>query len=78
MSAEKCVWYAEFHMKSGNSFKAKYISEFTASNEVFEEIFKAANKPGIIWLTMNTESPNALISINLSEVEAITLATEEG
>lgn len=78
MSAEKYVWYAEFHMKSGNSFKAKYISEFTASSEVFEEIFKAANKPDIIWLTMSTESPNASISINLSEVEAITLATEEG
>lgn len=78
MSAEKYVWYAEFHMKSGNSFKAKYVSEFTVSSEVFDEIFKVANKPGIIWLTMNTESPNASISIKMSEVEAITLATEEG
>ena len=77
MSTEKYAWYAEFHMKSGNSFKAKYISEFTASSEVFEEIFKVANKPGIIWLTMNTESPNASISINMSEVEAITLAVKE-
>ena len=78
MSAETYVWYAEFHMKSGNSFKAKYISKFAVASEVFEEIFKVANKPDIIWLTMSTESPNASISINLSEVEAITLAVKEG
>lgn len=77
MSTEKYVWYAKFHMKSGNSFKTKYVSEFAASSEVFEEIFKVANKPGIIWLTMNAESPNASIGINMSEVEAITLAVKE-
>ena len=78
MSAEKYVWYAEFHMKSGNSFKAKYVSEFAVSSEVFDEIFKTVTKARTIWLTMNTEIPQTVISINLSEVEAITLATEEG
>lgn len=78
MSAETYVWYAEFHMKSGNSFKAKYVSEFKVSSEVFDEIFKTANKLGIVWLTMDAEFPKTVISINLSEVEAITLATEEG
>lgn len=77
MSAEKYVWYAEFHMKSGNSFKAKYVSEFAVASEVFDEIFKVANKPNIIWLTMDTEIPQTAISINLSEVEAITLAVKE-
>lgn len=77
MSAEKYVWYAKFHMKSGNSFKAKYVSEFTVSSEVFDEIFKTVNKLGIVWLTMDAEFPKTVISINLSEVEAITLATEE-
>ena len=78
MSTEKFVWYAEFHMKSGNSFKAKYVSEFAVSSEVFDEIFKTVTKARTIWLTMNTEIPQTVISINLSEVEAITLATEEG
>lgn len=78
MSAEKYVWYAEFHMKSGNSFKAKYVSEFAVSSEVFDEIFKTVTKARTIWLTMDTEIPQTVISINLSEVEAITLATEEG
>lgn len=78
MSTEKFVWYAKFHMKSGNSFKAKYVSEFTVSSEVFDEIFKTVTKARTIWLTMNTEIPQTVISINLSEVEAITLVTEEG
>lgn len=78
MEDERYVWGAEFHMKSGNSFKAKYFSKSSASDKVFEEILKVANKPDIIWLTLNAESPNAAIGINLSEVEAITLATEEG
>lgn len=78
MSTEKYVWYAKFHMKSGNSFKAKYVSEFTVASEVFDEIFKTVTEARTIWLTMNTEIPQTVISINLSEVEAITLATEEG
>lgn len=77
MKDERYVWDAEFHMKSGNSFKTKYVSKFAVASEVFEEIFKIANKPGIIWLTMSTESPNASISINMSKVEAITLAVKE-
>lgn len=78
MKDEKYVWYAEFHMKSGNSFKAKYVSEFKVSSEVFDEIFKPVTEARTIWLTMNTEIPQTVISINLSEVEAITLDAEEG
>lgn len=78
MSAEKFVWYAEFHMKSGNSFKTKYISKSAVSSEVFDEIFKMVTQARTVWLNMNTEISTAVISINLSEVEAVTLMTEEG
>lgn len=78
MSTEKYVWYAKFHMKSGNSFKAKYVSEFAVASEVFDEIFKMVTQARTVWLNMNTESPKILISINMSEVEAITLDAEEG
>ena len=77
MKDERYVWYAEFHMKSGNSFKTKYVSEFAVSSEVFDEIFKTVTKARTIWLTMNTEIPQTVISINMSEVEAITLAVKE-
>lgn len=78
MKDEKYMWYTEFHMKSGNSFKAKYVSKFAVASEVFDEIFKMVTQARTIWLTMNTKSPKILISINLSEVEAVTLDAEEG
>lgn len=78
MKDERYVWDAEFHMKSGNSFKTKYISKFAVASEVFDELFKTVTQARTVWLNMNTESPKILISINLSEVEAITLDTEEG
>ena len=78
MKDERYVWDAEFHMKSGNSFKTKYVSKFAVSSEVFDEIFKMVTQARTVWLSMNTEISTAAISINLSEVEAVTLVTEEG
>lgn len=78
MEDERYVWYAEFHMKSGNSFKTKYISKSAVSSEVFDEIFKTVTTAKTVWLSMHTEISTAVISINLSEVEAITLAVKEG
>lgn len=77
MKDERYVWDAEFHMKSGNSFKTKYISKFAVASEVFDEIFKMVTQARTVWLDMNTEISTAVISINLSEVEAVTLAVKE-